>query len=393
MRRFSISRKLRERFRAPTPLEVEHPPPIPPSKARKWFLRIASLLIFGGLLIIIFKEFLTYRFSGVVEPEKSVIYSTVPGRFKPRVKVGDDVEKGQVIGVIENPVKKQEIKALRERIEKLKELKEELLTAGRKAVKREESLTLLRVPSVKALEKEIRVLEGKKRELLMEEEELKEKAEKVRELIKKGYATLYDLAPIENRLKKIKDELAKTEVELEKAEEELKKTLYLARVGEPPNPLLPAVASVESQIEQIKALIEKLKEESSYKIIAPFKARVSYLFPPDSTITSGEKIAELLKERSYRVIAYVPPKVVNKLKVGDKALVKLPSGKVLKGEIVKVRPQLILKPFFLVGPLEKRELNGEVEIILKEGEDAVYENLPVTVVIPKLQLKLFGSGS
>ena len=393
MKRFSISKNLRERFRAPTPLEVEHPPPLPPSRARKWFLRIVSFFIFIGILIVLFREFFTYRFTGIIESDKSVIYSTISGKFESYVKVGNKVEKGKVIGIIKNPSREKEIEALIQKIKKLEKIKKKISKEGTRKAKQDKILVTLRVNSPQSIKKEISILKNRLNQIEKEERELESRLNKVKKLLNKGYATLYDINLLRNNLKNLVKEKERIQIELTAKEEELKKATYLSKTGTPPNPFLPLITSIDTQIEQTKAQLERLKSESVQLIKAPFPAKVSFVFPSCSTINTGEKVVELIKENSYKVIVYIPSKVLTEVKLGDEALVKLPSGKILKGNIVKINPNLKLKPPFLVGPLEKRGLHGEIEIKLKEKGNELYENLPVTVYIPKLKLKLFRSSS
>jgi len=126
MKRFTLTKKLKEKATAPIPTEIERPTERREPPFRKWFFRSFLFIIFLGIVYIVFKDLIFVEIKGLVRPEKITVKAPFDGTFIAFASVGDLVEKDHPIGKIYNSKVESEIKSLQETLKLLLSWKERL---------------------------------------------------------------------------------------------------------------------------------------------------------------------------------------------------------------------------------------------------------------------------
>ena len=398
MRRFSLSERFKKKASAPLPTDIERPQGEKEPVLRKWLLRGVILFFLASLIYFVFKDVLFVKVKGLIKPEKITVLSNTDGVFISMASVGDILNPGKVVGKVYNPAIESEIKSLKSTLSLLLSWREKL---KKENLSRKERLELkyklselseaIRFSDPQTIRKELNTLFRERAFLIENRADLLRNIERVKKLIEIGAATELDLESLrdklvrlESRISMINSRIAVLQEELKKAEEfrkiaeKIKKT-----VGE--NPLLPTIASIDSEISSIKSRIEVLESKVADEFISfHYRVKVASILPSGTRVIKGTQLLSVFNLQKYYVIAYVPPDRAKGIYKGEQVDIILPNGAKLKGVIEGFEPSLVLKPAILVGPLEKRSLVLPVRIKIlekdREVRKVVYENMPVTIV-------------
>ncbi len=400
MKKFTLSKKLKEKAQAPESIELERPE-AKEYTLRKWFIRLAPLVLIGVVLYFIFKDVFFLELDGLIVPEKVKYTSPIEGRFIAYAKVGDVVEPNKVIGKIYNPSFETEKKVLSENLQMYTMWKEKLKNENfnrKKLNLINQEIAKLnqisRIDNPESIKKEIELLKRNKELLLKEEEVLKKKISDIEDLIKIGGATEGELLAVRKDLVKIQLNITSIDSKINKLYDRLAKLTPLVNLLKKEsstietNPLLPNLIYLERDISSLKSKLNILDSKSSVENISfPFRAKIASILPSNSFISSGVDVVTVFNIDSYKIVAYALPEDAKQLSVGMQVSLILPSGEKLEGIISGFGSTLVLKPTVLVSPLEKRKLVLPVMVKLPQGEilrrEMLYENMPVKIRINK----------
>ncbi len=398
MKRFSLSERFKKKASAPLPTDIERPGREKEPILRKWLLRGTILLILIGLVYFVFKDILFVKVKGLVKPEKIVVQSNTDGTFIAFASVGDELDPGKIVGKVYNPEIESEIKSLKSTLNLLlnwrNKLEEENLLR-KKQLELNYNLNELsestRFLAPETLRKELNDLYQERALLIKTKVDLSKKKSQIKKLIEVGAATELELESIRDKLIRLESQLSTVNAKIAILKEKLKKAKEFKQIAQKlkettgTNPLLPSIASIDSEISSIKSRLEVLESKVSGEFISfPYKIKVASILPSGTRVVKGTQLLSVYNLQKYYVIAYVPPDKAKNIYVGEKVDIVLPNKKKLEGIVEGFEPSLVLKPAVLVGPLEKRSLVLPVRIkILEENREVrkiVYENMPVTIV-------------
>ena len=398
MKRFSLSERFKKKASAPLPTDIERPGREKEPVLRKWLLRGTILLILIGLIYFVFKDIFFVKVKGLIKPEKIVVQSNTDGTFIAFASVGDELDPGKIVGKVYNPEIESEIKSLKSTLNLLlnwrNKLEEENLLR-KKQLELNYNLNELsestRFLEPETLRKELNDLYRERALLIETKVDLLKKKSQIKKLIEVGAATELELESLRDKLIRLESQLSTVNAKIAILKEKLKKAKEFKQIAQKlkettgTNPLLPNIASLDSEISSIKSRLEVLESKVSGEFISfPYKIKIASILPSGTRVVKGTQLLSVYNLQKYYVIAYVPPDKAKNIYVGEKVGIVLPNKKKLEGIVEGFEPSLVLKPAVLVGPLEKRSLVLPVRIkILEENREVrkiVYENMPVTIV-------------
>ena len=397
MKRFSFSSKLRQKAKAPIPTEIERPTQEKEPVLRKWLLRSFLIALVIALAYFVFRDILFTEVKGLVKPEKIVVQSNTDGIFISMVSIGDVVEPNHLIAKVYNPDLEAEIGALKQTLnlliswrDRLKDenlVRKELTEFNQKLSTLSASLTFSDPETIK---KQLKALYRERAAILEDIANLSRRLKQVRELLNVGAATQLEVDSIQSKLVNLQASLSTVNLKISELRERLKKAeefkVLEKKVEESTgiNPMLPNIASIDSEIASIKSRLEVLESKVSNEFISfPHRVKVASILPSGTQVVKGTQLLSVLDMDRFYVVAYLPPDKAKDVYRGQEVKIILPNGAKLKGTVESFEPTLVLKPAVLVGPLEKRTLVLPVRIKIsgeKEVRKLVYENMPVTVV-------------
>ncbi|GAB6076744.1 HlyD family secretion protein [Desulfurobacterium crinifex] len=391
MKRFTLTKKLKEKASAPIPTEIERPTERKEPPLRKWFFRSFLLIIFLGIVYIVFKDVIFVEIKGLVKPEKITVKAPFDGTFIAFASIGDVVEKDHLIGKIYNSKVESGIKSLQETLKLLLSWEDRLKEENSLRRKLEKLTLSTRTYSLSdpiTLRKELRSLYREREKLVEMAADTEERLKKLKALVEIGAATELEVEKEKEKLIKLKREIDRVNSKTAQIEGKLKKAKELEKLIKSlkgsPSPLITSLSSIDFQIDRVKQKINELSSSVALSLIKfPFKVKVSQIATTGSYLSKGDNVVTVFNMNNYFVEAYFPPKEAKKIHIGDRVKVLLPTGEKLEGVVEAFEPNLILKPNVLVGPLEKRTLvlPVKIKLINQEGRSIVYENMPVTVLL------------
>lgn len=143
-----------------------------------------------------------------------------------------------------------------------------------------------------------------------------------------------------------------------------------------------AVAGVITQTRnQLESQLAKLKsKQSGMKIMAPFSGRIE-----DVLVQVGEQVNEnqpllwLTGRDKPVVLAYLDPKYLEYVDIGQQATIKLPNGQDIRGKIEEPTELVTKMPQWLAGPFDGEKAVLKVTLTLEETLPFTVEGLPVEI--------------
>ena len=398
MKRFSLSERFKKKASAPLPTDIERPGREKEPVLRKWLLRGTILLILIGLIYFVFKDIFFVKVKGLIKPEKIVIQSNIDGTFIAFASIGDELDPGKIVGKVYNPEIESEIKSLkstlnlllnwRSKLEEENLLRRKQLELSYNLSKLSESTKFL---DPKTIRTELNNLYRERALLIETKVDLLRKENQIKKLIEVGAATDLEIESLRDKLVRLESQLSTVNAKIALLREKLKKTEEFKQIARKleettgANPLLPNIASIDSEISSIKSRLEALESKVSEEFISfPYRIKIASILPSGTRVVKGTQLLSVYNLQKYYVIAYVPPDKAKNIYVGERVGIVLPNKEKIEGVVEGFEPSLVLKPAVLVGPLEKRSLVLPVRIkILEKNREVrkiVYENMPVTIV-------------
>ena len=143
-----------------------------------------------------------------------------------------------------------------------------------------------------------------------------------------------------------------------------------------------AIAGVVTQTRnQLKSQLARLKsKQSGMKIMAPFTGRIE-----DILVQVGEQVDEnqpllwLTGRDKPVVVAYLDPKYLEYVDIGQQATIKLPNGQNIRGMIEEPTELVTKIPKQLSGPFDGEKAALKVTLTLDETLPFAVEGVPVSV--------------
>ncbi|AQS38145.1 multidrug resistance efflux pump [Shewanella psychrophila] len=132
---------------------------------------------------------------------------------------------------------------------------------------------------------------------------------------------------------------------------------------------------------QLRSQLAKLKsKQSGMKIIAPFTGRIE-----DTLVQVGEQVDEnqpllwLTGRDKPVVLAYLDPKYLEYVDIGQLATIKLPNGQNIRGKIEEPTELVTKIPKQLSGPFDGEKAALKVTLTLEETLPFTVEGVPVEI--------------
>ncbi|WP_457643183.1 HlyD family secretion protein [Persephonella sp.] len=392
MKRFTVSKKLKESMSSPKPPEVQREVSEKIPFWRKYFLQIVIVIFMILFVWFVFNVLYREKIKGLVKFEKITLEAPVSGTFIALASDGEVVERNHVIGKIINPELDEKIKALKDELTFLEKLKKDLEKEKQlknKMIAFNQLLTIYNLPDRKSIQKRLSINKNFLKQLEQQISLLEKRVSKIEELIKVGSATEFDLDKVRGQLFRLQRERIDLEMDIEKLQGQLRKLDRIESLFKTVNPenystTSPEVANVEILIRKAEKEIEILKKKlHSTQFSFPFDVQVVHLLPSNSYVFEGSTVGRVINLNSFYVKGYIPPEILDDVFVGRKVNVILPDGKKLKGIIEGFGAEVVPKPAMLVGSLEKKRYVLPVKIRLTSYTDFIknniYENMPVEI--------------
>lgn len=321
MKRFSFSNKLKQKAKAPVPTEIERPVQEKEPVLRKWVLRGFLVALVIALAYFVFKDILFTEVKGLVKPEKIVVQSNTDGIFISMVSVGDIVEPNRLIAKVYNPDLEAEIKSLKQTLELLiswrDKLKKENLARKELTEFNQELSTLstsLTFSDTETIRKQLKALYRERAVILENIANLSHRLNQVKELLSVGAATQLEVDSIKSKLASLQSSLSAVNFKINELREKLKKAeefkLLERKVKESTgvNPMLPNIASIDSEIASIKSRLEVLESKVSSEFISfPHRVKIASILPSGTRVVKGTQLLSVLDMEKFYVVAYLPP--------------------------------------------------------------------------------------
>ncbi|WP_457627203.1 HlyD family secretion protein [Persephonella sp.] len=391
MKKFNIGKKLKEQRQPLQPPEIGREPVDRKTVIRrKWFFRIVYTVVILLILWLLLKDLFITQTKGLVKIREITVTAPENGYFRPLCKAGDKVEPERPLGQIKNPEIEGELESLKETLSLLIQWRERIKEENEKRQRLERIKSYMKIASttsvdITGLENQLNEAKKLRQEVKQQVIHQEEKIQQLKKLVGNGVVSLSDIQAEEQRLISLRRQLLDIEDRVLTLESRLKAIRAEKRLLSKYPEIQPMIAQIESIDEKISRIKSRIKVLSSSikdsTISLPYSVVIQSVLPENRYVTKGETVITALRPDEYYIEAYVEKNKLDEVIIGRKVTIVLPDGNEIEGVIEEKGSSYILKPHILVGPLERRDLVLPVKIKPEKGvENVLHNNMPVDII-------------